>query len=91
MSDNGHIFLSYRSIEADFALQLAADLKNIGVKLWMDRLDVGIKVGDDWVQALQDAVNGCARRRKKQNLRIPNYFRNRFGTRGCAPPVPSGS
>jgi hypothetical protein len=41
MSDNGHIFLSYRSIEADFALQLAADLKNIGVKLWMDRLDVG--------------------------------------------------
>ena len=59
MSQNGHIFLSYRSVENDFALRLAADLKNIGVKLWMDRLD-GIRGGDDWVQKLQDAIDGCA-------------------------------
>jgi HEAT repeat protein len=58
MTKNKHIFLSYRSAEADFALRLAADLKNAGVNLWMDRLD--IKPGDDWIQALQSAVNECA-------------------------------
>jgi len=52
------IFLSYRSIEADFALKLAADLKNAGVSLWMDRLD-GIQVGMDWRNAIQEAINGC--------------------------------
>ncbi|MEO8612459.1 MAG: TIR domain-containing protein [Chloroflexota bacterium] len=57
---DGHIFLSYRSIEADFALKLAADLKNAGVNLWMDRLDIGIHAGDDWVQSLQDAIDNCA-------------------------------
>jgi HEAT repeat protein len=53
-----HIFLSYRSTEVDFALRLAADLKNAGVNLWMDRLD--IKPGDDWVNALQKAVTDSA-------------------------------
>lgn len=38
-----HVFLSYRSLEADFALQLAADLKSAGLRLWMDRLESGIK------------------------------------------------
>lgn len=50
-----HIFLSYRSLEADFALQLATDLKNRGVSLWMDRLDIA--PGDDWLKMLQQAVN----------------------------------
>ncbi len=54
----GHIFLSYRSIEADFALQLATDLKNAGVNLWIDRLD-GITAGDNWRQAIERAVNDC--------------------------------
>lgn len=58
MTDTGHIFLSYRSIEADFALKLAADLKNAGVRLWMDRLD-GIQVGMDWRDAIQGAINTC--------------------------------
>jgi hypothetical protein len=53
-----HVFLSYRSIEADFALKLAADLKNAGVRLWMDRLD-GIYVGMDWRDAIQNAINTC--------------------------------
>ena len=56
--DNAHIFLSYRSTEADFALQLAADLKNAGVNLWMDRLD--IKPGDDWRLTLEAAVYSSA-------------------------------
>lgn len=61
MNENQHIFLSYRSIEADFALKLAADLKNAGVNLWMDRLD-GIHGGDDWRKQIEDALNSrqCA-------------------------------
>ena len=58
MTPNKHVFLSYRSLEADFALKLAADLKNEGVKLWMDRLD-GIKSGTDWRQAIEQAINVC--------------------------------
>src|SRR5262245_29221849 len=59
MTDGAHIFLSYYSGEADFALRLAADLKNAGVRLWVDRLD-GIAVGDDWRRAIEQAVDGCA-------------------------------
>ncbi len=58
MGERRHIFLSYRSTEAEFALRLAADLKNAGVNLWMDRLD--ISPGDDWRKSLESAVYGCA-------------------------------
>lgn len=58
MSESRYIFLSYRSSEADFALKLAADLKNAGVNLWMDRLD--INPGDDWRKSLERAVYNCA-------------------------------
>lgn len=58
MTERRHIFLSYRSTEADFALRLAADLKNAGVNLWMDRLD--INPGDDWRKSLENAVYSCA-------------------------------
>jgi hypothetical protein len=51
---NTHIFLSYRSSEVEFALKLAADQKNAGVKLRMDRLD--ISPGDDWRSSLEYAV-----------------------------------
>ncbi|MBX3081927.1 MAG: TIR domain-containing protein [Anaerolineae bacterium] len=54
-----HIFLSYRSIESDFALKLASDLKNAGVRLWMDRFD--IQAGMKWPDAIQTAIdNGAA-------------------------------
>lgn len=58
MSNQRHIFLSYRSIEVDFALKLAADLKNAGLNLWIDRLD--IRPGEDWRRSLQAAVDECA-------------------------------
>lgn len=58
MENNAQIFLSYRSADVDFALRLAADLKNAGINLWMDRMD--IKPGDDWPQALEAGVNNCA-------------------------------
>lgn len=51
----GHIFLSYCSTDLRFALQIATDLKNAGVKVWMDRLD--IKPGDDWRKTLEEAVD----------------------------------
>jgi hypothetical protein len=56
----GHIFISYRSTEADFTLRLAADLKNRGVNVWVDRLDGGIQGGDEWRREIEQAVNTCA-------------------------------
>jgi len=56
MNHEKHIFLSYRSIEADFALQLVADLKNSGFKIWMDRLATGIKDADDWRLSIEQAL-----------------------------------
>lgn len=53
-----HIFLSYRSTQAEFALKLAADLKNMGVRIWVDRLD--IKPSEDWRHSLQNGINNCA-------------------------------
>lgn len=74
-----HIFLSYRSTEADFALRLAADLKNAGVNLWMDRLD--IKPGDDWISALQTAVNDCA---AIISIVSPDYIASKYCRRELA-------
>jgi hypothetical protein len=52
------VFLSYKSIEALFALKLAADLKNAGINLWVDRLELG--AGDDWGRSIQHAIDACA-------------------------------
>lgn len=60
MTDNSHIFLSYRSMEADFAIRFATDLKNAGVNIWMDRLDGGISPGDDWRREIENAVDTCS-------------------------------
>ncbi len=74
-----HIFLSYRSVEVDFALKLAADLKNEGVNLWIDRLD--IKPGDDWRKALQTAVNECV---AMISVITPEYVTSRYCQRELA-------
>lgn len=52
-----HVFLSYRSIEADFALKLAVDLKNMGVDLWMDRFE--LKAGQDWRAEIAKSLDAC--------------------------------
>ncbi len=57
---SGHIFISYRSLEPDLPLRLAADLCNAGVRIWLDRLDGGIRPGDDWRRSLEKAVDSCA-------------------------------
>ncbi len=46
------LFLSYCAADIDFALRLAVDLKNVGVYLWMDRLDA---VSASWTAALMQA------------------------------------
>jgi hypothetical protein len=50
------IFISYRSIEQDFALQLARDVLQAGYPVWMDRLH-GILPGDEWRHSLEQGVN----------------------------------
>ena len=57
---SGHIFISYRSLEPELPLRLAADLRNAGVRIWLDRLDGGIRPGDDWRRSLEKAVDSCA-------------------------------
>ncbi|MCB9452135.1 MAG: HEAT repeat domain-containing protein [Anaerolineaceae bacterium] len=49
-----YLYLSYHNYDTEFALQLAADLKNNGVSLWMDRLD--IPDGADWGAAVHTAT-----------------------------------
>jgi hypothetical protein len=56
----GHIFISYRSLEPELPLRLAADLRNAGVRIWLDRLDGGIRPGEDWRRSLEKAVDSCA-------------------------------
>lgn len=53
----GHIFLSYRSEDAEFALLLAAALRRAGLRLWMDRLN--ILPGEDWRKVLQEALHSA--------------------------------
>ena len=58
-SDGGFVFVSYRhGHEAEFALRLASDLKNAGLRVWADRLD-GIKIGVDWRASIERAINTC--------------------------------
>lgn len=58
MPMNNYLFLSYRSIEQDFALKLARDLLRSGHPVWMDRLH-GILPGDEWRQSLERGVNNA--------------------------------
>jgi hypothetical protein len=53
------IFISYRTVEPELALQLAADLRNEGVHIWLDRLD-GIRPGMDWRHSIEEAIDSCA-------------------------------
>ena len=53
----GHVFLSYRSDDAEFTLLLAAALRRAGVRLWMDRLS--ILPGEDWRNVLQAALHSA--------------------------------
>ena len=58
--DPRFLVISYRSLEAVFALRLAADLRNAGVRVWLDRLDCGIRAGEDWRRSIERAIDTCS-------------------------------
>jgi hypothetical protein len=51
------IFFSYSRQDADFVLQLGKDLRNAGVDIWLDQLD--IKPGERWDVAIQESLSEC--------------------------------
>ncbi len=54
---SGHVFLSYRSDDAEFTLLLAAALRRQGLRLWMDRLN--ILPGADWRGEILNALHSA--------------------------------
>ncbi len=68
------LFISYKSEENPFALQLAAALKNRGINIWIDRLD--IKPADNWEAAIDSALKSC-----KGLIAVitPAYLTSRYG------------
>ena len=58
IAGDSHVFISYRSDDAEFALLLAAALRRAGIRVWMDRLN--ILPGEDWRSELQNALHSAA-------------------------------
>ena len=50
----GRVFFSYAREDAEFALRLATDLRNAGVDIWLDKLD--IHPGERWDRAIEKAL-----------------------------------
>ena len=48
------IFFSYSRTDSTFVLKLAKDLRDSGIALWLDQLD--IKAGSHWDSSIQDAL-----------------------------------
>ena len=54
-----HTFISYSRADAEFALKLANDLREAGVNVWLDQLD--IPPGARWDRAVETALETCGR------------------------------
>ncbi|HVF96007.1 MAG TPA: toll/interleukin-1 receptor domain-containing protein, partial [Flavisolibacter sp.] len=54
----GKTFFSYSRTDSAFVLKLAKDLRDAGVELWLDQLD--IKGGSHWDSAIEKALNTAA-------------------------------
>lgn len=54
MFRQSRIYFSYATAETDLALTLAADLKNEGLPIWIDRLDADLV--SDWPTAVNDGL-----------------------------------
>ncbi len=52
-------FFSYCREDSEFALKLAADLKDAGAQVWIDQLD--IEPGTPWDRAVEDALTNSPR------------------------------
>ena len=58
MSEQGaSYFLSYSRSDQQFALRFATDLRNEGVAIWVDQLD--IRPSEHWDRAIERAVRDC--------------------------------
>ncbi len=75
MKQQEYMFISYSHFESDFALKLAADLKNAGITVWMDRLEEGIQVGDSWAIVLERAINNSS---GLIAILSPEYVKSRY-------------
>jgi len=71
-----HVLICYHSVEARFALSLSADLRNQGVPVWIDRLD--IRTGEDWLTALREAMETAA---VFLPILSPDYVASGYGKR----------
>ncbi len=74
MSSN-HVFVSYSSADVDIALKLANELKDQGIKIWMDKIS-GLGVGDDWPRTLEMSLRDCC---ILLPVVTPRYTNSRFG------------
>ena len=52
-----YTFISYAREDAEFVLGVAAELRQKGVSIWLDKFD--IHPGDDWNRAVDAALEGC--------------------------------
>jgi formylglycine-generating enzyme required for sulfatase activity len=55
-----HVFICYARKDQDFVLKLAANLKERGVRVWLDQWDIPIPPGDDWDLTIDNALYDCA-------------------------------
>jgi HEAT repeat protein len=73
------LYVNYASIEAEFVLQLVADLKNSGVGVWMDRLQLPATA--DWVQRGEQALERAS---GMLVVLSPDWFRSHYCQREYA-------
>jgi formylglycine-generating enzyme required for sulfatase activity len=57
-SPHNHIFLSYSRTDKEAAKALRTRLEQAGFSVFRD--EESIRIGDNWLKSLQDAVQGCA-------------------------------
>lgn len=50
-------FISYAREDAEFVHRVAAELRQKGVSIWLDKFD--IQPGDDWNRSVDTALEGC--------------------------------
>jgi hypothetical protein len=53
-----HVFFCYARQDAEFAMALAKNLKNRGVKIWLDQWDIA--PGANWDKSIDSALYECA-------------------------------
>ena len=57
MASQNFIFISYARTDEAFAVKLARDLRDKGVKVWIDQFD--IYPGEKWDSEVQQALRSC--------------------------------